>query len=142
MSRDRSNRPRPNAEQLSEKLRAIEALRQRVAAAAKPDIGDGAIGHIADMVERYPLLVSVMTAHLERGGPDEGATILLWGKEEGLGGILNVKPLSVRAFIDAGSLQEWLDEAERLLGDPDHKWSKEKSKRSRRGSYGRGKGRD
>lgn len=127
--------------QLSEKLQRLEQLKERVRQAAKPAVDDAAVGHIGDMVDKYPLLVSVMTAHLEKGGPEEGATILLWGKEEGLGGILNVKPLGVRAFIDAGSLQEWLDEAERLLGDPEHKWAREKSKRRRRGSYGFNKGR-
>lgn len=128
-------------QELSEKLQRIEELKRRIAAAAKPDAGDVRVGHISDMVEKYPLLVSVMTAHLERGGPEEGATILLWGKEEGLGGILNVKPLGVRAFIDSECLVGWLDEAERLLGDPDHKWAKEGRKARQRGSYGRSKGR-
>lgn len=128
-------------EDLSEKLQRIEELKQRIANASKPQADDAAIGHIADLSNTYPLLASVMTAHLEKGGPEEGATVLLWGKEEGLGGILNVKPLGVRAFINAGSLQEWLDEAERLLGDPGHKWDKEKRKRRQGGSYGRSKGR-
>lgn len=132
---------RPDEKQLSAKLQQIEALRRRVAEAAKPVREDQTIGHISDMVERYPLLVAVMTAHLERGGPAEGATILLWGKEEGLGGILNVKPLGVRAFIDSECLVGWLEEAERLLGDPDHKWAKEKKKGPQRHSYGSSKGR-
>lgn len=127
--------------QLSEKLRQIEALRQRIMDASKPVKDDVSIGHIADMVGKYPLLCSVMTAHLERGGPPEGATLLLWGKEEGLGGILNVKPLGVRAFIDSDTLQGWLDEAERLLGDPTHKWAKEKKAKRPGGSYGHSKGR-
>lgn len=132
---------KPTERSLSDKLQKIEELKRRVAAAAKPVKDDATIGHISDMVEKYPLLVAVMTAHLERGGPPEGATILLWGKEEGLGGILNVKPLGVRAFIDSECLVGWLDEAERLLGDPDHKWAKDKSKRRSGPSYGRSKGR-
>lgn len=132
---------RDDVKQLSAKLKQIEELRKRIATAAKPDVGDPAAGHISDMVEKYPLLVAVMTAHLERGGPEEGATILLWGKEEGLGGILNVKPLGVRAFINSECLVGWLEEAERLLGDPDHKWDKDKAKARSRHSYGRSKGR-
>jgi len=125
---------------LSEKLQKIEELKRRIVNAAKPDPDDATVGHISDMVEKYPLLCSVMTAHLERGGPEEGATILLWGKEEGLGGILNVKPLGVRAFIDSECLVGWLDEAERLLGDPNHKWAKEsrKPRRNRSRPFGKG----
>lgn len=135
------SKDKPGVKELSEKLRQIEAMRQRIMDASKPVKDDKSIGHIADMVVKYPLLCSVMTAHLERGGPPEGATILLWGKEDGLGGILNVKPLGVRAFIDANCLQEWLEEAERLLGDPDHKWAKDKAKARPRHSYGHSKGR-
>jgi hypothetical protein len=130
-----------NEKQLSEKLKQIELLRQRIMDAAKPVRDDLSIGHIADMSDKYPLLCSVLTAHLERGGPAEGATILLWGKEDGLGGILNVKPLGVRAFIDANCLLEWLGEAERLLGDPNHKWAKDKPKGRPKQSYGHSKGR-
>jgi hypothetical protein len=136
-----SHPKRQSEAQLSAKLTQIETLRRRIAEACKPDKEDAARGHIADMVESYPLLSAVMTAHLEKGGPEEGATILLWGKEEGLGGILNVKPLGVRAFIDAGSLVEWLTLAERLLEDPETRWQKDKPRKRPGNSYGRSKGR-
>lgn len=136
-----SHPKRQSEAQLSAKLSQIETLRRRIAAASKPESEDGQLGHIADMVESYPLLSAVMTAHLERGGPAEGATILLWGKDTGLGGILNVKPLGVRAFIDAGSLVEWLTLAERMLEDPETKWQKDKPRKRSGNSYGKSTGR-
>jgi hypothetical protein len=132
---------RDTAAKLNEKLAALERLKEQVRLAAKPVVDDAAIGHISDMTDKYPLLVAMMTCHLVKGGPAEGATILLWGKEEGLGGILNVKPLGVRAFIDSECLVGWLDEAERLLGDKGHRWAKEKKQKRSGGSYGRSKGR-
>lgn len=116
------------------KLKQLEELKARVIAATKPDPERPALGHIGDMQEKWPLVTNLMTCHLLKGGPDEGATILLWGKEEGLGGIFNAKPLARRVFIDAGTLQEWLDEAERLLADPDGSWKPEGKKRGHKGS--------
>lgn len=115
------------------KLKQLEELRKRVFDATKPDPNRPEVGHIADMIAKWPLVTSLMTVHLLKGGPDEGATITLWGKEEGLGGIFNAKPLARRAFIDAGSLQEWLDQAEALLADPDSRLQKPgKAKRYRK----------
>lgn len=115
------------------KLKQLEELKKRVLEATKPDPNRPECGHIADMITKWPLVVSLMTCHLLKGGPDEGATITLWGKDEGLGGVFNAWPLQRKAFITAGSLQEWLDEAEELLANPDSRLQKPgKQKRSRR----------
>lgn len=122
------------------KIEALLALRKKIVSAAKPDAESLPDASVVDLVEAYPQLHLVMMAHLVDDGPEEGATITLWGKSEGLGGVLNVKPFGVRAFIDAQSLQEWLQTAEGMLSDPDTKWhrsgAKQKAKR-RSGKPGR-----
>lgn len=121
------------------KLKQLEELKKRVAEATKPDPNRPEVGHIGDMINKWPLVVSLMTVHLLKGGPEEGATITLWGKDEGLGGLFNAKPLGRKAFIDAGSLQEWLDQAEELLANPDSRLQKPGKRRRSTKSQGRTK---
>lgn len=120
------------------KLDQLAALRARIVAASKPDAADMPEAQCADLVTSHPNLHLAMFAHLIDGGPDEGCTITLWGKDNGLGGILNVKYAGCKAFIDAGSLQEWLSEAERMLSDPEAKWQRERNRKRSR-AYGRHK---
>lgn len=127
-------------EAMRKQLADLEAMRKRLVAAAKPDGVEDSPTCIADIMDRYPSLHLAMMAHMVEGGPDEGATITLWGKAEGLGGVLNVKPMGVRAFIDAGTVVEWLQTAEDMLNDPQAKWHKQKPARGRsrhRGKQGR-----
>lgn len=120
------------------RLVALAALRARIVAASKPDSVDLPEAQCGDLVTSHPNLHLAMFAHLIEGGPDEGCTITLWGKDNGLGGLLNVKYTGCKAFIDAGSLQEWLGEAERMLKDPEAKWQRERNRKRSR-AYGRQK---
>lgn len=121
------------------KLKQLEELKKRVADATKPDPDRPECGHIGDMINKWPLVASLMTCHLLKGGPDEGATITLWGKETGLGGVFNAWPLGKKAYIDAGSLQEWLDQAEELLANPDSRLQNPGKKKPYRKPQGRQK---
>lgn len=116
--------------QLEQKLQQLNDLKARLFKAAKSSEPDLEQAQAADLVAAYPLVHAMLFAHLIEGGPEEGATILLWGKDDGLGGIFNIRSWGKRAFIDAGSLQEWLQQAEDLLANPDTKWQSE-SRRKR-----------
>lgn len=118
------------------KLEQLAALRARIVAASKPDAGELPEAQCGDLLLSHPNLHLALFAHLIEGGPEEGCTITLWGKDDGLGGLLNVKYAASKAFINAGSLQEWLGEAERMLSDPDAKWQRERNRKRPRKSYG------
>jgi len=116
----------------SEKLEELNKLRARIFLMAKgePEAYEAQAG---DMVMTYPLMHSLLFAHFLKDGPEEGATLTLWGNPDGLGGVFNIKPWGVKAFFNGGSLVELLGEVEHALGDPEFKWRMErKSKRYRK----------
>lgn len=126
---------------LDQRLQILESLKKRLVAEAKPDPNDPLLGHVSDMADTYPLLHTVMHAHLLEGGPDRGGTILLWGSEDGLGGVFSIASLGVKMFFVADSLQDAMYQLEKALGDPDHKWKKERPKKASRNPYGKSTGR-
>lgn len=117
---------------VDERLATLSSLRERIRKAAAVDAGKPEVGHIADATLERPLLANVLQAHLLEGGPEEGATIIIWGDPDGLGGMLNVKPLGVKGFFTAGSFLEALDCMEAMLADPDFKWKRDKPQKPRR----------
>lgn len=121
-----------DANAVDERLVTLADLRERIRKAAAVDAGRPEIGHISDATFGRPLLANVLQAHLLDGGPDEGATIIIWGDPEGLGGMLNVKPLGVKGFFTAGSFTEALDCMEAMLADPEFKWKRDKPQKARR----------
>jgi len=66
--------------EMDQRLKDLESLKKRLRETAKPDADDAQCGHIGDLVNSHPLLTAMLTAHLLKGGPEEGATITLWGK--------------------------------------------------------------
>jgi len=134
-----SKRIETRSKEAQAKLDQLRVLKERLIAASKPDHAGMPEAQAGDLVNSHPLLHAVLFAHLIDGGPDEGATVILWGKHNGLGGLLNVKPWGVQAFIDAGSLTEWLSMAEDMLGDPNAKWQREGRRQRPRKSQGRQK---
>lgn len=135
---------RPKGEgsgQPNEKLAMLNAMRSRIMAAAKPDNVSRPESVIADMVEEFPLLHLSLLAHLVEGGPDEGATIIMWGREDGLGALLHLKHMRVKGFFDAPSLAELFGAMESHLADPEAKWQPESPQKPRKGRYARSKGR-
>lgn len=134
-----SKHVKQQTEAIENQLKQLEEMRRRLWASAKPDDSFASPACISDLIERYPSLHLAMMAGQLPNGPEEGATIILWGKPDGLGGILNMKPMGVKAFIDAGSLAEWLQTAEDMLNDPQAKWHREKpANRSRKRNKGYG----
>lgn len=110
----------------NEKLAALNRLRSRIMAAAKPDNSTRPETVISDLVEEFPLLHLSLLAPFVEGGPEEGATLILWGREDGLGALLHLKHLRVKAFFDAPSLAELLQAMEKHLDDPDAKWQSDR----------------
>jgi len=120
-------------------LTALRAMRERIKANVKsPDV-DLSSAQCADLINSHPLLHAALFAHFIDETLEEGATLVLWGKEDGLGALLNMKPYSAKAFFNAGSLLELLDSFEAALGDPEFKWGRDRSRKGRSRRPGRQK---
>jgi len=122
-----------------EKLEAIQAIKRRIFEATKADQEGTPNAQCGDLVERAPLLHSLLFMHFLDGGPEDGATVTFWGDSEGIGALLNVKAWNRKAFFRAGSLVELWELMEGHIGNPEAKWQGDKPKRSPRRPSGRQK---
>lgn len=125
--------------QASATLTALRAMRDRIKATVKSSDVSLAEAQCADLINSHPLLHAALFAHFIDETLEEGASLIIWGKEDGLGALLNMKPYAAKAFFNAGSLQELLDCCEAALGDPDFKWGRDRGRKGRSRKSGRQK---
>lgn len=119
-------------EQENEALRLLSAIVHNVNKHLAPDPQEGPEAAILDILERYPLLHTAMYAHYHEGGHQEGATLIMWGSDQGATVLCNLKFLGVKAFFNAPRLSEALEAIEKALADPDFKWQSDKPKKGHR----------
>ncbi len=120
-------------------LTALRAMRDRIRSTVKSADPDLSHAQCADLINSHPLLHAALFAHFIDETLEDGATLVIWGKEDGLGALLNMKPYSAKAFFNAGSLQELLGCCEAALGDSDFKWGRDRRRRAPRRRSGRQK---
>jgi hypothetical protein len=124
------------ADRLRAKLQQVEELRNRIFAATKADQANLPEAQCADLVVQYPLMHSLLFMHFLEGGPEKGASLTLWGKDDGIGAVFSVSAWSKKAFFNAGSLQELLECIESHLRDPESKWHSERKAKRPTKSHG------
>lgn len=130
-----NKKPNPNAAQ-NEALRLLSSIASSVNASLAPAAEDFPEAGCKEILDKYPLLHSAIFAPFQEGGPEEGATLIMWGSDGGVTILCNLKWLKAKAYFTHTSLWEALESIERALGDPQFKWQREKpQKRSRKG-YG------